>query len=161
MCQLDKIFYGWYKCLVLVRFQVNLKMDKYRDCIEGLHTLMYIKERRCSYILYRLEESPGAHDCVHYTHSCAVLILLIETRFQFFLVQGSYHRAYVRATARYGIFWLNARPEDEDLLKRDTRDISMALKGFVAYRPMERWMAGWRGRCSLRDLSAARCDFCK
>jgi hypothetical protein len=26
---------------------------------------------------------------------------------------------------------------------------------------MERWMAGWRGGYSLRDLSAARCDFCK
>ena len=90
LCQLDKIFYGWYKCLVLVRLYVSLKIDKYRNCIEGLHTLMYIKERRCSYVLYRLEESPGAHGCVHYTHSCAVLSLLIETRFQFFLVQGSY-----------------------------------------------------------------------
>jgi len=39
---------------------------------------MYIKERRCSYVLYRLEESPGAHDCVHYTHSCAVLSLLAD-----------------------------------------------------------------------------------
>ena len=76
---------------------MSLKIDKYRNCIEGLHTLMYIKERRCSYVLYRLEESPGAHDCVHYTHSCAVLSLLIETRFQFFLVQGSYQAfAFVR-----------------------------------------------------------------
>jgi hypothetical protein len=50
-------------------------MDKHRDGMEGLHTLMYIMERRCLYVLYRLEESPGAHDCVHCTYSCAVLSL--------------------------------------------------------------------------------------
>ena len=50
-------------------------MDKHRDGMEGLHTLMYIMERRCLYVLYRLEESPGAHDCVHCTQSCAVMSL--------------------------------------------------------------------------------------
>ncbi len=58
-------------------------MDKHRDGVEGLHTLIYIMERRCSYVLYRLEESPGAHDCVHCTHSCADLSSQIETCFQF------------------------------------------------------------------------------
>ena len=49
--------------------------DKCRDEMEGLHTLIFIKERRCSYVLYSFEESPGAHDRVHYTYSCALLSL--------------------------------------------------------------------------------------
>ena len=51
------------------------------------------------------------------------------------LKAGIKHRVYARATDRYGIFWLNSSPEDEDLLKWDTRYIPSDQGIWMGFQP--------------------------